>query len=446
MSNAQRPRIVILGAGFAGVHAARELARLLPGDEDGDITLVDQHNYLLFTPMLTELAGGQIEASHVVSAVRRLSPRIGFAQGRVDEVDVDSKRVTLTLGEEEAGIPKARRTLEADHLVIALGSVTSFHGIPGVREHALTIKSVGDAAAIRNRALELLERADAAADEGQRRDLLSIVVAGGGFSGVETMAALNGLLRDVAARHYPHIRADDIRAVLVQPESRLLPELRAGLAGYAQEQLQRRGVEVILDTKITGAGPDWVELENKDGQKRRLATRLLVWAAGVTPSPVIETLDLKRGHHHGIVVDGCMAVPGHPGVWALGDCAEVPKPGGKATYGPTAQNATREGARVARNIVATLRGEKLTPFVYKPIGELAIVGQRAGVASVYGRCFSGIVAWAMWRAIYLAKTPLLSKRVRIGLDWALDALFGTEIVELPVARSETATDGGAHNR
>jgi len=366
--------------------------------------------------------GGQVETGHIISAVRRLSPRITFAQGRVDDIDVDNKRVTITLGQGEDGIPTAQRTLDADHLVIALGSITSFHGIPGVQEQSLTVKSVGDAAAIRNRALELLERAADEGDPARRRDLV----------------------RDAAKQHYPQIAANDIRTVLVQPGSRLLPEISAALARYTQQKLQERGVEVILDTKITGAGPDWVELEDKSGQKKVITTHLLVWAAGVTPSSVIEKLDVKRGHHHGIVVDASLAVPGHPGVWALGDCAEIPKPNGKASYAPTAQNATREGTQVARNIVAVLRGQQPKPFVYTPIGSLAIIGKRTGAAEVYGRHFSGILAWAMWRAIYLSKTPLLGKRVRIGLDWTLDALFGTEIVELPVARSRSVADDKQH--
>jgi NADH dehydrogenase len=427
---AQRRHIVILGAGFAGVHVARELARLLSKEEDGRITLVDQNNFMLFTPMLTEVAGGEVDADHVVSAVRRLSPRVTFVQGRVDGIDLASKRVTLTRGDTDDAVPQERRTLEADQLVIALGSVTNFHGISGVEEHALTIKSVGDAAAIRNRALQLLEYAAAEPVVEKRRALLTFVVAGGGFSGVETMAALNDLVRG-SAKNYPPIQQQDIRTVLVHPGKRLLPELSAGLAHYAQRTLGQRGVEVILNTAIAGAGPDYTELEG--GQ--RIPTYLLIWTAGVTPSPVIGTLDVKRGHHGGVVVDACCTVPGHPGVWALGDCAEVPKPGGQATYAPTAQNATREGTQVARNIVAVLQGRKPQPFVYTPIGELALVGRRAGVASLYGMPLSGLVAWALWRGIYLAKMPLLGKRVRIGFDWLLDVLFGREIVELPLARS-----------
>jgi NADH dehydrogenase len=432
MDASGRQRVVILGAGFAGVHTARELAHLLPREEDCEITLVDQHNFMLFTPMLTEVVGGAVNADDIISAVRRISPRITFEQGRVDGVDLAHKRVILTRGGSATAGPEEQHTLEADQLVIALGAVTNYHDIPGVKDHSLAINSVGDAAEIRNHALELLDYAAAESDEAKRRALLTFVVGGGGFSGVETMAALNDLVRSTA-ESYPHLDTSEIRTVLVQPGKRLLPELSAGLAHYAQMKLQQHGVEVILNTKITGASAGAVELEGG----RAIPTGMLIWTAGVTPSPVIGVLDCKRGHHGGIVVDACCAVEGHPGVWALGDCGEVPQPGGHKNYAPTAQNAMREGPQVARNIVALMQGKRPQPFVYQPIGELALVGKRSGVASLYGIHLSGLVAWALWRGIYLTKMPGLGKRVRIGLDWVLDLLGGREVAELPVARSRS---------
>ena len=433
MSTSERREIVILGAGFGGAYAARELARQFPRSEEARITLVDRNTYLLFTPMLTEVVGDQIDDRHVVSAIRRLSPRITFEQGRVENVDLAAKRVTVVVGGNEAGIPERHKTLEADHLVLALGSVTNFHGIPGVEEHALTLKTVGDAAEIRNRALVLLERADAEPDAERRRALLTFVVGGGGYSGVETMAALNDLVRD-AAKNYTHVDAADVRAIIVEPTKRLLPELSASLAAYTTSKLRERDVEIIVGKGVTGAGEDYVEVEGRG----RIPTHLFIWTAGVTPSPLVETLDCKRGKHGGIVVDACCAVLERPGVWALGDCAEVPNTGkgGKGqTYTMTAQNATREGALVGRNIAAVLRGERPKPFRYTPIGELALVGKRSGVAEVYGLRFSGLIAWAMWRAIYLAKLPLMRNRIRVGLDWILDVALGREIAELPVSRS-----------
>lgn len=428
MSSPIQAKIMILGAGFGGVYCARELVRLLPHHDDGKIVLVDQHNFFLFTPMLTEIVGGMIDPSHIVNAVRRLSPCVHFVQGRVDSIDLHTRQVTVAVGENDANIPEETQTYAAEQIVIALGSVTNFRSIPGLSLHALTIDSLGDAATIRNRALALLERADAEEDAEQRRALLTFVVGGGGYSGVETVAALNDLLRE-AAQAYNRIDPREIRMLLVHAGKRLLPELTPSLAAYAQEQLTERGVEVRLNTPVTGAGEDWVQ-----AGMERIATHLLVWSGGLRPSPIIDQLPCKRGKHGGITVDAACRVPEFSGVWALGDCAEIPMGGGE-TYAPTAQNATREGTQVARNIVATLRGQPPKPFRYQPIGELALVGKRTGVARVWGLQFSGVVAWAMWRAVYLAKLPRFNKRVRVLTDWLLDWIFPREIAELPVSRS-----------
>lgn len=419
-------KILILGAGFAGVNVAQELARLLPGDMDGQISLVDQNNFLMFTPMLTEVAGGELDARHIIASPRRLSPRIDFKQGEVHDIDLDHKSVTLNVGRNGNG----RRTLKADHLVIALGSVPNYHGIPGIQENALAIKSIGDAAAIRNRVLDCLERANWEADANVRREILTFVVGGGGYTGVETMAALNDLAKE-STRDYPKLSTDDTSAIIIEPGERLLSELSADLASFAQKKLEEHGVKVLLKTKITSVAEQYVEVEGG----KRIPTRTLIWAGGITPNPLIATLHCARGHHGGIVVDQCCAVPGHKGVWALGDCAEVPKTDSKGSYAPTAQNATREGTLVANNIVAVLRGEKPKPFAFQPLGELALVGRHSGVARIYGHHFSGFPAWAMWRAIYLSKMPGMSQRARILLDWILDAAFGREVTEFPVNRS-----------
>jgi NADH:ubiquinone reductase (H+-translocating) len=190
-------------------------------------------------------------------------------------------------------------------------------------------------------------------------------------------------------------------------------------------------VEILLKTKISGATGKYVELDNE----KRIPTRTLIWAGGVAPNPIIGKLDCQRGHHGGIVVDECCGLPGHSGVWALGDCAEVPKRGSNRSYAPTAQNATRAGELVARNIVAVLRGEQPKPFTFQEIGELALVGKHTGVAKIYGQHFSGFLAWAMWRAIYLSKMPGVGQRARILVDWLFDAAFGRNIAEFPVDRS-----------
>lgn len=431
-----KPTIVILGGGFAGRATAQGLSSLFePGE--AEIILVDQNDFSLFTPMLTEVAGGEVDARDIVASLHALSPGVRFQQGRIEEIDVDQRQVVVCVGAAGENIPEERRTLRGDQLVVALGSVTNFYGISGLAEYALTIKTVEEANRIRNRAILLLQRASEEPDRERRRPLLTFVVGGGGFSGVETAAAVNDLVRDLCST-YSELHRDDIRLVLVQPGDRILTEISSHLAVYAHAKLAERGVEIMLHTSITAAGEGWVEIQDQHGDKHRIDTVTTIWAAGVTPPPVVQSSSAKLGHHHGIVTDHCCAVPDHPGVWALGDCAEIPTLAGKpvsgsgnGTYAPTAQNAIREGKVVAQNVAAALRGGELTPFIYQPAGEMAIVGKRSGVASLYGLHLAGFAVWVMWRIVYLAKLPGAEKRIRVALDWILDLLFGRDAATLP---------------
>lgn len=427
--NVSEAPIVILGGGFAGRSTARELAALLK-PHDPKIILIDQNDFSLFTPMLTEVAGGEVDGPDIVASLHQLPEGIQFIQGHVEDIDVSQKRVVVCLGAGAERVPAERRIITASHLVIALGAVTNFHNIPGLAEYALTMKTVDEAKAIRNRAVALLQRAAEESDTGRRGALLTFVVGGGGFSGVETAASLNGFLRDVCAT-FPPLQPTDIRVVLVQPGERILTEVSPELASYAHAQLTRRGVAIMLRSSITAAGDGWIEIHDPNGSEQRLETFTLIWAGGVTPSPIVQSSSAQLGPHHGIVTDHHCAVPGQPGVWALGDCAEIPQPGGKGTYAPTAQNAEREGPVVARNVAAALHGSQPEAFTYRPAGEMAIVGRRAGVASLYGLHVAGFVAWAMWRVVYLAKLPTAEKRARVAVDWAFDVLFGRELSTLP---------------
>lgn len=422
-------RIVILGGGFAGVAVAQELARLLPGEENGEILLIDEDNYLLFTPMLTEAAGGELQTRDIVSPARSLHPRIRFVQGRITKIDLPGKSVTLEAG--VSSLDPEVQSYTADHLVIALGSVVNFHHTPGVAENAISMKRLDDATRAFERVSACLERAATEADPAKRKELLTFVVGGGGYTGVETMAAINDLVRS-SAKKLPRIHASEIRTILVHPDARLLPEITPDLAVYATAKLKEHGVEVRLNTKIAAAGEDFVELEGGE----RLPSRTLIWAAGVTPNPLLEALLAPKGKHHGLTVNGFCQLTGATDLWALGDCAEIPLPDGQGTYGPTAQNATREGTLVARNIVSTLHGGPLKAFRFTPLGELALVGRRSGVARVYGRNFSGTLAWAMWRAVYLAKMPGMGQRARILTEWLLDLVAGPHAVPLSSGHQE----------
>jgi NADH:ubiquinone reductase (H+-translocating) len=418
---------IIVGAGFAGLAAAGELARLLPDPNNGDVLLIDEDNFLLFTPMPAEAAGGEVDSRHIVHPVDHVSARIQFIEGTVTGIDLTKKTVEVKRGRKGSNL--APKQYQADHIVIALGSVTNFHDIPGLAEIAIPMKKLEDAVAVCDRALACLEQASTEEDPNNRQELLTFVVAGGGFSGVETMAALNGLLR-ANLRKYPKITSQDIRTILINPGDRQLTETTPDLAAYAHSELKERGVETRMNTKISGAIQTYGDLEGGE----RIPARTLIWTAGVKPNPLVEQLECEKGKHGGIKVNACCQMVGRDGIWALGDCADVPHSDGKGSYAPTAQNATPAGKLVARNIVAALRGMKAAPFQYRPVGELALVGRRAGVARIYGHNFSGPLAWAMWRATYLAKMPGAGQKARILSDWVLDLIFGRDPISVGPGR------------
>jgi len=364
-----------------------------------------------------------VDSRHIVHPVDHVSARIQFIEGTVTGIHLTKKTVDVKRGRKESDL--APRQYHADHIVIALGSVTNFHDIPGLAEIAIPMKKLEDAVAVCDRALACLEQASTEEDPNNRQELLTFVVAGGGFSGVETMAALNDLLR-ANLRKYPKISSEDIRTILINPGDRLLTEITPDLAAYAHRELKKRGVETRMNTKISGATRTYVELESGE----RIPARTLIWTAGVKPNPLVEKLECEKAKHGGIKVNACCQVLGHDGIWALGDCADVPHSNEKGSYAPTAQNATPAGRLVARNIVAALRGMKAASFQYTPVGELALVGRRAGVGRIYGHNFSGPLAWAIWRATYLAKMPGAGQKARILSDWVLDLIFGRDPISL----------------
>ena len=419
--------LVVVGAGFAGVAVASELARLLPDPANGDIVLIDEDDFLLFTPMLTEVAGDEVDARHIIHPVKHLSKRIRFIRGIVTGIDLAAKTVDVRTGGK--GTDLAPERVHADQIVIALGSTTNFHDIPGLADTALPVKKLEDASAIFDRIVGCLERASTEEDPERRTELLTFVVAGGGYAGVETMAAVNDLVRD-RIRGYPNIANENVRTILINPGNRLLTEITADLAAYAESKLKERGVEIKMKTKVSGATTTCVAIEGEE----RIPARTLIWAAGEKPNPLVERLSCEKGTHGRIKVSARCEIPGHHGIWALGDCAEIPHANGLGSYAPTAQNATREGKLVARNMVAALRGLKAEPFDYTPVGELALVGKHSGVARVYGHNFSGRLAWAMWRAIYLAKMPGTGQKVRILSDWVLDLVFGRNPIAIDSRR------------
>jgi NADH:ubiquinone reductase (H+-translocating) len=422
-AGADKTRILILGGGFAGVEAARYLDRTAAKRANVEVTLVSRDNFILFTPMLHEVVASDLEPPDISNPLRKLLRRVTVVSGEIRTINLAARRVTISYG-----IRDLKRELRFDYLVLALGSETSYLGIPGVAEHALGIKTLRDAVMLRAGVIAMLEAASVEPDPGRRKRMLTFVIVGGGFAGIETVGAINDLARQ-SLRHYGGIDPREVRVILIHGGPVILPELGEALGVYAQEKLRKRQVEIKLKTRVTAYADGAVHCD--DGEA--VAADMLVWAGGVSPSPILKDtpFDLERGR---VVVDSTLELPRFPGVWAVGDCAAIIDPTSKHPYPPTAQHAIREGRRAAKNICARLNGERATPFLYKAPGQLAAIGRRTGVARIFGLKFSGVVGWVLWRTVYLMKLPRLEKKIRVGLRWVLDVVFERDLAQYINAR------------
>jgi len=410
-------RLVILGAGFAGSYVAHYLGRAAGRLR---VTLVDPHNYTLYTPLLPEAASGTVEPRHVVVPVRQMARRAELVLGRATAVDQSARTVHV---QPVAGEPLL---LDYDQLVVALGAVPRTAPVPGLLEHASGFKTIAEAIHLRNHVLQQLELASIAGDADERRRLLTFVFVGGGYAGVEAMAELEDLVHD-AGRYYPGLRDVPRRWLLVDVAERILPELGGPLGAYATRQLERRGIELRLATQLAAADGRSVTLS--DGERIPCAT--LVWTAGVRPHPLVGALGLPVDDRSRIVVDEYLRVPGRPGVWALGDAAAVPN---AATPGsvdpPTCQHALRQARRLARNIDAGVRGRPLRPYRYRMLGQAATLGRHKGVAIVLGVRLRGWIGWWFTRTYHLYQLPLLSRKLRVVSDWTVGLFFPRDLAEL----------------
>jgi len=427
VENSPHKRILILGGGFAGLTVAMELEKKLAQDPSIEITLINRENFFLFTPMLHEVATSDLDLTTIVNPARKMLRHVHFLAGEVDEVDIDQRRVVVS-----HGFDHHRHTLEFDFLVLGLGSVTNLYGIPGLQEHALTMKTLGDAMRLRNHLIAHLEEADSDCCK-TKKPLLTFVVAGGGFAGVETVAGINDFVR-AALRSYPHLTEDMLRIVLVHSGPVILPELDEKLGAYAQRKLAERNVEFCLNTKVDRFSDGTVRLS--DGTSIHANT--LVWTAGISPNPLLETIPCakERGRLH---VTEFLEVQARPGVWALGDCSAALDRRTGRFYPPTAQHAMRQGQVVANNIIAAVHGTQKKKFRFSTIGQLAAIGRRTGVASILGINFSGFAAWWLWRTIYLSKLPRLEKKLRVAFDWTLDLIFSKDLVQFLDIRAPTVS-------
>jgi NADH dehydrogenase len=467
-------KILILGGGFAGVEVLRRLQDRFQNDVSVDITMVSKDNFFLFTPMLHEVASGMIETRHIVTPIRAFCNRAKFYAARVESIDLKNRQITIEsptftsftpiaatsgttiIDREESAytdlsvLSKVKRDeeeqkdkLSYDYLVIALGSETKFFGMADIEEHAFTIKSWNDAIIIRNHVIHKLEQAELVlrqqpydynnnlnSDEKNKREsLLTFVIVGGGFAGVETAGELNDFLRDAVNDYYHNIEPKDIQVIIIQSGNRLLPEMSEELAEFAMQKLIQSGVKVILNARVIGATANSVKL--KDG--RAISTNTIIWSGGVASNPITDELPCEHDKKSGrIVVDKSLEVQGYPGVFAIGDCAFIIDPNTGNPYPPTAHHSIREGTVVANNTISLIEGkaENKKVFDYKTKGMMASIGKRNGIGSILGLEVQGFIAWWIWRTYYLANLPTLQKKIRVMADWTLDIFFKRDVTML----------------
>jgi len=417
MENVRQKRVLILGGGFAGLTVAMELEKRLAHDPSVELTLINRENFFLFTPMLHEVATSDLDLMTIVNPARKMLRHVRFFAGEVDHIDISQRKVAFS-----HGFDHHHHTLEFDFLVLGLGSITNLYGIPGLREYALTMKTLGDAMRLRNHLIAHLEEADSDCCK-LKEPLLTFVVAGGGFAGVETVTGINDFVRG-ALRSYPHLTEEMLRVLLVHSGPVILPELRERLGAYAERKLIQRKVEIRLNTKVNSFSGKTVRLS--DGTA--IDTNTIVWTAGTSPNPLLETIPCAKERGR-LLVSESLELHAWPGVWALGDCSAIPDRRTGGFYPPTAQHAFRQGRIVAENIIAAIRGTDRKIFRFSTIGQLAAIGRRTGVANVLGINFSGFIAWWLWRTIYLSKLPRFEKKLRVAFDWTLDLIFSKDIVQ-----------------
>jgi NADH dehydrogenase len=411
-------QVVIAGGGFGGFYAARALERLLPA-QSARVTLVNDGNFMLYTPLLPGAAGATLDPRHVVVPLRSQLRRTDLVIGRV--AGADSERSLLHVDR----IDGARVELPYDHLLVALGSVSRTLPVPGLAEHGIGLKSLSDATALRNQVLNCFDIAESLEDPAEREQYLGFVFVGAGYAGVEGLAELQDFAVQ-AIELYPRCRAQGMRWVLVEAAERIMGEVPESLSSFAERELRGRGIEVRASTTLMAASASSAQLS--DGSD--IATRTLVWTAGVRPSPAVARLGLPLDAAGRVVVDRTMrvaAASGRGSAWAIGDCAAVPdaaRPGQPCP--PTAQHAIRQGRLVAANIAAALAGRPGKPFRYRTKGVVAELGRNKAVAITLGIRWRGLPAWLVARTYHLLLMPGMGRRLRLLVDWNVALVFGRD--------------------
>jgi NADH dehydrogenase len=418
---ARNARIVIVGGGYVGMYTALRLQGKLGADE-ASVTVVDPQANMTYQPFLPEAAAGSIEPRHVVVPLRKTLRKCHILTGRVTAISRERKEVTV---ESSAGNVSQ---LGYDVLVVAPGSVARTLPIPGLAEQGISFKTVAEAIYLRNHVLSRMDDASSTIDRELRRKLLTFLVVGGGYAGVEALAELADMSR-YASRYYENIEESDLRWVLVEAAGRIMPEVSAPMGEYTVKQLLQSGIEVFLDTRVKSMEGGHVVLD--DGTEFDADT--IVWTAGVKPNPMLANTDLPRDDKGRVICSAELQVEGSPEVFSAGDCASVPdlsKDDPEAKTSPSAQHAVRQAKQLADNIVAHLREQPLKPYKHSYAGSVASLGLYKGAAEIYGIKLKGFVAWFMHRTYHLSRMPTFNRKFRVCSDWTQALLFRREVVSL----------------
>jgi len=427
--NGSTKHIIILGSGFAGVEVLKKLQKRFKNDEKVEITLVSRDNFVLFTPMLPEVASGMIETRHIVTPIRSFCSKADFYEANIESIDFKNKQVIIRhpIGKQSEPSTWDQHTLKYDYLVIALGSETRFFGMTEVEKHSFTMKSIDDAIAVRNHILSILEQASLEKENRHLiKSLLTFIVVGGGFNGVETVGELNDFVRETIRTYYKDIYMSDVRVILVSATDKILEQVDGKLGDWALQKLKQKGVEFIMSRHVVGATSTSAKLD--DGMVIPCYT--IVWAAGVTPTDLVASLSCEHDKRHAVLVNNCLEVLGHEGeVYSLGDCASITNPHTGKPYPPTAQHAVREAKVAAKNIIYDIEGKenKKIKFDYKTKGMMAEIGKRTGVATLFGFKVHGFLAWWLWRTYYLGNLPTIKKKLKVMGDWTMDLIYKPDV-------------------
>ena len=433
-----KKKIVILGGGFAGVECARQLESEFGDDPEIELVMISEDNFLLFTPMLPQVASGMIETRHIVLPIRTICKKTKFYEGRVKNIDPYGKLVTLWGTGDKRSI-----SIHYDFLVVALGSETNFFGMADVEKNAYTMKTLNDAVMLRNRVIDMLEQAENETNPILRKSFLNFVVVGGGFAGIETAGELIDLLLD-ARKYYRTIHKEDLKVIVLEAMGEILPGFNKKLADFAKDKLIERGIDIRLKKAVTSFNGNEVTTKSLDetpkdsidqSEIESIITKTLIWTAGVTPVNTIKRSMFKTEKGK-LIVNDFLEVSEFPGVFAIGDCALFVDPKTNRPFPPTAQIAEAQAKMAAKNLISLIKNSEKEKFVYHSKGQMAIIGKRSGIATFLGMNISGFLAWLIWRNVYLSKIPTFDKKMRVFLDWVIDLFFDRDISRLKLMKRE----------